>query len=409
MIDSPAGARAANPLDGRDGFMRLERAIRTLPRPAWMAIALGAVLGAFIADYLSGDEVSSSLFYVLAIGLGAWFVGRAAGVALALLSTGAWAVSYFMIGRLYSKSSVLYWNLITELAVYLITALTVASVQRGLDEERTLRLRLDRAHRALDAETRAVGALQRRLLPQGLPKVRGYEWSSHYVTSSRAGGDYFDFFELPDGRIGILVADATGHGAPAAVLMAMTRVLLHTSDEGLAPPEHVLSRLNQQLARALPSGWFVTACYAVLNPASGRLEYALAGHEPPHVLRAQSARAERLRVVGGPPLGPFAAASYAAGVTVLQPGDTLVVHTDGLTEAESPARELFGEERLSRVLEESSPISLTELRGRLLECLEAHRGGAPIRDDLTLLMLRRRENDRAQLARIELADRSPAA
>jgi sigma-B regulation protein RsbU (phosphoserine phosphatase) len=171
--------------------------------------------------------------------------------------------------------------------------------------------------------------------------------------------------------------------------MAMLRVLLRTTVENLEAPERVLSRLNRQLAHTLPAGWFVTACYAVLEPATGRLAYALAGHDPPLIQRAEGGVCERLESRGGPPLGPFPEADYASGRTTLGRGDTLVVYTDGLTEAMSPERELFGVERALAGLAEGRGDPLPALGERLLVRVEAHAAGAPLEDDLTLLLLRR--------------------
>jgi len=265
----------------------------------------------------------------------------------------------------------------------------VARARAGLEHERLLAARLDRVNRALDRETHAVGELQRELLPPVPPAIHGYQWEQHYATSTRAGGDYYDFFSVPDGRIGIVVADASGHGAPAAVLMAMTRVLLHAASDALCPPDRVLARLAAQLARTLPEGWFVTACYGVLDPASGDLEYALAGHDPPFMIRAASRTLERLPIRGGPPLGLLPHLPCESGSTRLEPGDTLVLYTDGLTEAMSPTGELFGAERVRAALEEARCLALRDVREHLLARLDAHRAGAPLSDDLTVLLLRR--------------------
>jgi serine phosphatase RsbU (regulator of sigma subunit) len=356
-----------------------------------MVSALGLLLAAFVADWHTGSEVASSLFYVIAIMFGAWFVGRGAGLVLAMLSVVGWLVAYYLVGAPFSKPSVLGWNLFGEISVYVITALAVAQAKAGLERAHALAERLQQANLALDRETLAVGDLQREMLPEAPPEIHGYHWETLYLTSTRAGGDYYDFFPLSGGRIGILVADASGHGAPAAVLMAMTRVLLHTASEAPEPPDRALSRLNGQLVGTLPQGWFVTACYAVLDPASGRLEYSLAGHDPPLVVRAADGPAERLASHGGLPLGLSPHAAYESGSTMLGRGDTLVLHTDGVTEAMSPTQELFGDERLLHALKESRALALREMRRHLLAQIHAHRAGAPLSDDLTLLLLRRLE------------------
>jgi serine phosphatase RsbU (regulator of sigma subunit) len=360
-------------------------------RAASTAASILLLLAAFLCDWLTGSEVASSLFYVIVIMFGAWFAGRGVGLVLSLLSVMAWEIAHQLTGVPFSKASVLYWNLLAELAIYVITALAVAQTRNGLDRVHALAARLEDSRRALDQETRAVGDLQLKLLPKGPPRLPGYAWEIVYLTSTRAGGDYYDFFPLPDGRTVVLVADASGHGAPAAVLMAMTRVLLHTAAGLPERPDRLLARLNDQLAGALPSAWFVTACVAVIEPASGRIEYSLGGHPAPWIVRAAGRTAECLASLGGPPLGAFAGSGYHAGTAVLAPGETLVLHTDGLTEAMSPELELFGESRLSEALQASHDGDLAGMRRALLARIDDHRRGAPLSDDLTLLLLRRAE------------------
>jgi len=351
--------------------------------------ALGLLIGAFVLDCVSGNEVSSSLFYVIGIAVAAWFVGRRTGVVIACLSVVAWGLSVHIVGSGFSKPSVFYWNLGVELSIYLTVAVTLHRIRSGLEHERGLFRQLNLAKGALDRETSAVGDLQREMLAPGLPEVRGYEWQVYYATSTHAGGDYYDFFELPDGRVGILLGDASGHGAPAAVLMAMMRVLLHTSDEALTPPDRVLARLSRQLAQTVPLGRFATACYAVLDPSSGRIDFSLAGHPPPLLLRGADGALEELPMLGGPPLGLFPERPFTAGAIEMHPGDTLVAYTDGVTEGMSPTRALFGEDRLRETLRDGGALPLVELRQHVVAGLDAHAAGAAFEDDVTLLMLRR--------------------
>ena len=407
--DANPGARSgALPTSAWAGFAAALRS-GALPTSAWAGFAAALLLAAFLADYFTGSEVSSSLFYVIAVAVGAWFVGRRAGIAYALLGTAAWLIAFLLDGKPLSKPAILLWNLAVEMGTYLTVALAVARAHDGLEKERSLAVRLDRANRALEREALAVGRLQRELLPPPPPAIQGYEIEQYYATSTRAGGDYYDFFPLPDGRIGILVADASGHGAPAAVLMAMTRVLLHTSAEDLAPPDLVLERLNRQLGQTLPPGWFVTACYAVLDPKRGSFEYSLAGHDPPLLMRAASRGVEQLPSRGGPPLGPYSWLGFESGGSKLEAGDTLVLYTDGLTEAMSPKNELFELERVRSALEESRSLALTGVRERLLTRLDSHRAGAPLSDDLTLILLRRQGSSERNADSGDQRDREPDA
>lgn len=382
------------PLSAADASAPIQRR-GARARAAAVLVSLLLLSAAFVCDWLTGSEVASSLFYVIVIMFGAWFTGRRLGLALALLSVLAWGVAHRLTGVPFSRPRVLYWNLLAELAIYLITALAVAGARSGLERVHALAARLEDSRQALERETRAVGQLQLQLLPQRPPALPGYTWEIVYRTSTRAGGDYYDFFPLADGRTVVLVADASGHGASAAVLMAMTRVLLHSAPGLPDRPDRLLARLNQQLVGALPSAWFVTACAAVIDPASGGIEYSLAGHPAPWLVHG-GGRSECLASPGGPPLGAFADSLYRSGATRLAPGETLVLHTDGLTEAMSPGRDLFGESRLRDALGASSNGDLAGMRRTLLERVDDHRAGAPLSDDLTLLLLRRSDPRHAQ-------------
>jgi sigma-B regulation protein RsbU (phosphoserine phosphatase) len=358
---------------------------RTLRRLA--AVLLLAL--AFASDLVTGSEVASSLFYIVAILFGAWFVDQRAGQLLALLSVGCWWMAYRLAAKPFTHASTLYWNLLAELAIYLIVAVAVAQTRLTLERLRATARQLAAARDALDHETRAVGDLQREMLPQEAPELPGYAWDTTYLTSTRAGGDYYDFLRAPDGRISIVVADATGHGAPAAVLMAMLRVLLHAAPVDGATPEELLARLNGQLAGTLVPGRFVTACIASLDPASGRLAYSLAGHPPPLLVRHATRAVVPLELRGGPPLGLLASTTFESGTVVLEPGDTLVIHTDGITEAMDSAQALFGDTRFQEALARSNGQGPATMRESVLAALDGHRRGAPLDDDLSLLLLRR--------------------
>jgi serine phosphatase RsbU (regulator of sigma subunit) len=357
--------------------------------------ALGVLLlfGAFVADLNTGYDLSSSLFYIVPVAFTAWFVGRGPGLVAAVASSAAWFVSQRLEAVPLARTGILYANAGVECAIYLGAAWAVARVHADRIAERSLSARVTQANEALEREFLAVGKLQRGLLPKELPRVDGYQWEVHYATSTRAGGDYYDVFALPDGCFGAIVADATGHGAPAAVLMGMAKALLGAETDPRLAPNEALAHVNRQLGRLLPVGWFVTACYVVIDPADGRFTYSLAGHEAPLVVRAHDGAVEQLPDRGGLPLGPFQNHGYEASFATLEPGDTLVLFTDGVTETRSPARELFGVERVREALAGSAHAKLEDAKLQLLDRLARHAAGARIEDDVTILMLRRPGRD----------------
>lgn len=252
-----------------------------------------------------------------------------------------------------------------------------------------LRNQLSAALAALDRELQVVGEIQRALLPETPPAIPGFEIAAHYVTSARAGGDYYDFFPLPGGRWGIFIADVSGHGTPAAVLMAITHAIAHAQPGTQTPPPALLDSLNRQLVRTYTrNGSFVTAFYAILDPAARTLTYARAGHNPPIVARGDTVF--MLDVVGELPLGIVEAARFDEATVALAEGDLLLLYTDGITEAAGAGpqgRDLFGTERLTAALRRAEPRSAAASTASICESLAEFTGGAAAADDQTLVAI----------------------
>jgi sigma-B regulation protein RsbU (phosphoserine phosphatase) len=246
---------------------------------------------------------------------------------------------------------------------------------------------LKAAYESVDHEMRIVADIQRSLLPAKAPMIPTIGIAAHYQTSHRAGGDYYDFFALPDGRWGLLIADVSGHGAPAAVLMAITHSLAHSYDGPPTPPGELLSHLNQHLSSRYTSysDTFVTAFYGIYDPADRSIIYASAGHNPPRLKRCQDGSLAQLDAVRGLPLGIFPGETYKEAVHYLVPGDQLVLYTDGLTDAQNAAGEMFGLARLDKVLENCS-VGASDLLRSVLAEVSGFCGDQPAHDDRTLLV-----------------------
>jgi phosphoserine phosphatase RsbU/P len=255
----------------------------------------------------------------------------------------------------------------------------------------------------LDRELQTVGEIQRSLLPAEVPRIAGMEVAASYVTSQRAGGDYYDFFPLPDGRWGVFVADVSGHGTPAAVLMAITHALAHSRPGSHVPPSALLAHLNQTLCAAYTrDGTFVTAFYGVLDPAERTLRYALAGHHPPRLVRG--GRVTELPSEGALPLGIIDGVEYGESVAHLHAGDVLLVYTDGITEAMAPPatsaeppkagpwrageREMFGTGRLDACLVGNHGASASACLAAIGKEVDRFCQGAEIADDRTMVAVR---------------------
>jgi Stage II sporulation protein E (SpoIIE) len=243
---------------------------------------------------------------------------------------------------------------------------------------------LERAY--LQQELSMARDIQQALLPKDVPQLAGWKISCRYQPATEVGGDFYDFLELEDGRLGVVVGDATGHGMPAALVMATARSMLRAVAQASESPGEVLRRANDPLFTDIPPNMFITCFYAILDPESGSLTYANAGHDLPYLHRNGGAEELRAR---GMPLGLMPDMSYEEQEVTLEAGDSALFYSDGLVEAhDHQRREMFGFPRLRElVAEHGEDGSLGDL---LLEELYAFTGdGWDQEDDITLVTLRR--------------------
>lgn len=246
------------------------------------------------------------------------------------------------------------------------------------------------AYRRLDEELEVVGDIQRSLLPKVIPAASGLDIATHYEACKRAGGDYYDFFPLGEGKLGILIADVSGHGSPATVLMAITHNIAHIVHEttGEATPEAVIAQINATLTRHYEhQGDFVTALYGIYDPDGSRFTFASAGHNPPVYAKNEEGTVILLEKQCGIPLGIFENARYESSAIRLASGDIVLLYTDGITEAMDGAKALFGEERLIAALTESDGLA-TDRVSQLLASVARFTGHEPLNDDRTIVLLR---------------------
>jgi serine phosphatase RsbU (regulator of sigma subunit) len=247
---------------------------------------------------------------------------------------------------------------------------------------------LSHAYEMLDGECRLVGRIQRHLVPSEPPTFRGYRIAAHYVPAQRAGGDYYDFFPQDDGSFGLVIADVSGHGPGAAVIMAMLRAILRTYPHSLQPVENVLQYANEHISANTMADQFVTAFFGVLSP-SGQLEAACAGHNSPLVYKAATRKVHRVAVEPGFPLGVAGEVSLGHVVFSLDPGDVLVLYTDGVTDTVAPGDAPFGLKRLAMLTRLQAHLGAQGLRDRIFEELTLHSAGHPLVDDQTLIVIER--------------------
>lgn len=234
-------------------------------------------------------------------------------------------------------------------------------------------------------ELKFAAEMQQRLLPPGRRSTGPFEVSGVTVPCRAIGGDFFDYFDISDGRLGVTLADVSGKGPSAALLAAKTQGIFFSLAELGEGPSRIIEQVNRALVRRQVESKFVTLAYAVLSP-DGKVVCCNAGHNPPLVLRADS-RVQALDE-GGPPLGIFEVARYAEEDTVLAPGDTLVLFSDGVTEAANSDADQFGDERVLECLQGGAELSANALLERLLRAVSDFCGSTPQADDITVLVVK---------------------
>src|SRR5215204_4692748 len=258
----------------------------------------------------------------------------------------------------------------------------------GLTRTLTWRFRAAEARERerIEQELRVARQIQQALLPETIPELDGWRIATYYGPATEVGGDFYDFLELEDGRLGLVVGDATGYGMPAALVMATTRGMLRAVVQSSESPGEVLARVNEALVADIPPSTFVTCFYGILDPESGRLRYANAGHNLP--CRRHNGQADELRA-RGMPLGLMPGMFYEEKEAVLDSGDSVLFYSDGLVEVHDPQREMFGFPRLRRLVAEHA-AEQGSLVDYLMDELRSFTGDRwEQEDDITLLTLRR--------------------
>jgi serine phosphatase RsbU (regulator of sigma subunit) len=374
--------------------------------PDTFAYALGVMIGALVlvrrrwpVGVLVASVVTLQVYYIanypgilpavpLAVAL---YTAAAAGHLRWSLAVAAW---YWIVPLLFAAFGGLgpvvpaLNELVRDGALMAVILLLGDAVRshRALMAETADRLRRAEEDRQREAqELSAARVIQRQFLPKELPSLSGWRVEAYYQPAREVGGDFYDFLELPDGQLALITGDVSDKGIPAALVMATTHSIFRGDAPGLVSPAAVLEQANNRLYPDIPAHMFVTCLYAVLDPHSGHLRYANAGHNLPYVATADGVTELRAR---GMPLGAMPDMTYEENETYLAPGESILLHSDGLVEAHNPAGEMFGFPRLQKIVENNSG-SEHLIDECLIELKEFVRSDWEQEDDITLVTLQR--------------------
>ena len=298
-------------------------------------------------------------------------------------------VSEKVFGIIYADSPIAEGRFTEDHLKVLTTLASVAAIR--VENARLVEARFQQER--LEGELKLAMEIQQRFQPTAPPIVSGYEFQGISFPCYEIGGDYYDFIQRDDGRLVIALGDVSGKGTAAALLMSSLHASIHAQTGSHDTLVETISAVNRYLADNIPSNRFVTLFYAELDPESGAFSFLNAGHNPPLIVHA-AGTVEQL-ASGGLPLGIKADADYREGRTTLQPGDVLVIYSDGVTEAASPSGEEFGPTRLYEVVSRNVDASAAGIRDRIESALTKFSQGTQAADDITLVIVKRQAETRA--------------
>lgn len=377
-------------LAGKTGARRIRDYVSGEPK--WMVYAPVPSAGWSLAAVIPESEVLAPVYVRLWRALGILVVGLAVILGIVLL------VSHRVtepIGRLAAATEVVgHGNLdaqltgpfsddeVGRLARQFNTML--AELKSNIER----RIREEASRREVEGELKAARSIQASLLPAMLPPdpERGFALHAVNAPAKHVAGDFFDFFFVDERRVAVVMADVSGKGLPAAMYMAVARTRLRDHATADRSPADVVSEVNRRLAQENNTGMFVSLFFGYYDMLTGVLEYTNAGHNPPYVVRANGTLVSLDPT--GPLVAPFPSAVFSDAQCALDPGDLLVLFTDGITEAGVRDGELYGESRLEHLLLELQQLSVEELCGRLIATATDFSAGE-LADDVTVLSLRR--------------------
>ena len=268
-----------------------------------------------------------------------------------------------------------------------LSLLTVLANIAAIRIEHSRLLEVEQAEKFMARELEQAAEIQRGLLPRQTPEIPGLQLAGRSAPCRSVGGDYFDFFPLADGRLAFLVADVAGKGLSAALLMSNLQARVQALMELETDVARLVTRLNHSLKANTPDNKFITGFFAILDPRTGAMTYTNAGHNPPVLVR-RNGKAELL-TAGGPVLGILPNIPYLGGQTILAPGESLVLYSDGVSEAPNAAGEEFGEEAIAQIAVACHDRSAQETMLEIGRQLRVFLGDRQPVDDVTLLVVRR--------------------
>jgi serine phosphatase RsbU (regulator of sigma subunit) len=369
---------------------------------AWAVVGCGIAAGiTLLSDLDPGPALRMSILFAEVVGFTAFVSAR---MVFPWFERMPWAVSFplqvltLLSGTVFGSVIVVVAYPLLSIRQFRLVALIVVAnaviavvVGIALHTYDTMRRQIETSYRALrekealERELRFARDVQQQLLPSAVPELRGLEVSGLCIPAAGVGGDYYDFLPLSDDEVGLVIADVSGKGVSAALLMAGLQAAVRLLARPGADPAELMSSINRMLHGSSPSARYATLFLGIYDTRTRALRYCNAGHHPPVVVGANGVAA---LAGGGIPIGLFEEARYPRGERRLEPGELLALFTDGLVEAPDPGDTQFGTARLIEHLATHRGLALDAVGREILDSLRAWSAGADAHDDVTLVLAR---------------------
>ena len=341
--------------------------IAKLPKNIIIGAAVILTLLVGLLDKVTGAELSVSLFYLIPISICAWFVDRWSAISLSILSAAIFFYADKITNSGYSHPLIIYWNALIELGFFVTISLTLSTLRSSIDLESNLAIRI-----------------QQGLLPKQLPTLKNREVSVIWLPKLFVSGDYYDFINFSDDKVGICIGDVAGHGVAAALLMSNLQAIVRQISHRNESTNKICYQLNNSLLENEMPEKFITFFYGIIDLNTNTLEYTNAGH-PPALIINSNGEVKKLEC-GGTMLGVVPNYEYYNDTVKLSDDDTIVFYTDGLIEAKNITGELYGEERFINSCLKYFSSDVNKMSQDIIESVAEFSAGL-WEDDVTLLII----------------------
>jgi serine phosphatase RsbU (regulator of sigma subunit) len=343
-----------------------------------ISFTAAVVIGFF--DYITGQDYYFFIFYAIPIFIITWYIGKPQGYMMALFCLVAWFLDDTLDRPVFADPFVPMWNIFVKFGFYIILIEVLYALKLSIEREKEAELK------RIERDIEIARQVQQRLFPQTRPPMLTIDYCGICKPASRIGGDYYDYFLLAEGKLAIAIGDVCGHGISAALLMASVEAFVRSNSHVYRDDlKSLVTGMNRFLFQSTEDDRFVTFFYCVYNDRTRKLTYINAGHNPPFLLsNGAISRLER----GGLLLGAVDTAVYEQGEVNLNPGDLLLLYTDGITEAMNGNEELFGEDRLRKTMQNNYNANAETFQSAVIASVKNHAGAHPQEDDITIIVVK---------------------